>query len=63
MSKTLGTIKILEDRIIIKKDGLVEVWMKWISENSDKFITYNGITWRLESNKSSKIKIKIDENN
>jgi hypothetical protein len=62
MSKTLGTIKILEDRIIIKKDGLVEVWMKWISENSDKFITYNGITWRLESNKSSKIKIKIDEN-
>jgi hypothetical protein len=61
MNRTLGTIKILDDKIIIKKDGLTEVWVKWSDENSDKFITYGGLTWRLESDKKSKIKGKIED--
>jgi hypothetical protein len=63
MAEILGTIKILEDKIIIKKDNIIEVWVKWANENSDKFITYGGLTWRLESDKVSKIKRKIEENN
>lgn len=61
MSEIIGTIKILEDKIIIKKDDLTEVWVKWSDENSDKFITYRGLTWRLESDKKSKIRGKIED--
>ena len=42
MSEVLGTIKILDDRIITKKDGLVETWSRW-SGDENSFIVYDGV--------------------
>ena len=46
MSEVLGTIKILDDRIITKKDGLVETWSRW-SGDENSFIVYDGVRYRL----------------
>jgi hypothetical protein len=53
MSENLGTIKILEGRIITKKNDLTEIWS---TGGGDPFnyIVYNGITYRLLNGKEDK---------
>ena len=54
MSENLGTIKILEGRIITKKNDLTEIWS---TGGGDPFnyIVYNGITYRLLGGKEDKV--------
>ena len=63
MSENLGTIKILEGRIITKKNDLTEIWS---TGGGDPFnyIVYNGNTYRLLNGKEDKtvvIKKKYEE--
>ena len=53
MSENLVTIKILEGRIITKKNDLTEIWS---TGGGDPFnyIVYNGITYRLLNGKEDK---------
>lgn len=43
----LGTIKILENKLIIEKDDKVEVWVKTY-KISDNYILYKGDYYKLE---------------
>lgn len=45
----LGTIKILENKLIIEKDDKVEVWVKTY-KISDNYILYKGDYYKLEDN-------------
>jgi len=47
MSEVLGTIKILDGKIITKKEGLVEIWSRWGNGDENSFIVYDGIRYRL----------------
>lgn len=47
MSEILGTIKILDGRIITKKGSVVETWSRWGIGDDTQFIVYDGITYRL----------------
>lgn len=59
MSETLGTIKFLENRIIIKRnDGTTETWSRAGSDVSN-FLTHNGYTYRLVGNNESEVKETI----
>jgi hypothetical protein len=53
MSENLGTIKILEGRIITRKNDLTEIWS---TGGGDPFnyIVYNGTTYRLLNGKEDK---------
>jgi len=53
MSENLGTIKILEGRIITKKNDLTEIWS---TGGGDPFnyIVYNGTTYKLLNGKEDK---------
>jgi hypothetical protein len=53
MSENLGTIKILEGRIITKKNDLTEIWS---TGGGDPFnyIVYNGTIYRLLNGKEDK---------
>lgn len=43
----MGTIKINDDKIITKKDGITEIWSKY-SGDTHKFIVYNGVVFKLK---------------
>ena len=45
----LGTIKILENKLIIEKDDKIEVWVKTY-KISDNYILYKGDYYKLEDN-------------
>ena len=47
MSEILGTIKILDGKIITKKEGVTETWSRWLTGDESTFIVYDGITYRL----------------
>ena len=53
MGENLGTIKIMEGRIITKKSDITQVWS---TGGGDPFnyIVYNGITYRLLNGKEDK---------
>ena len=53
MSENLGTIKILEGRIITKKNDLTENWSTGCGDPFN-YIVYNGITYRLLNGKEDK---------
>jgi hypothetical protein len=44
----MGTIKILENRLIIKKNGVVETYIKTYYLNSNSWIVYMGNIYELE---------------
>lgn len=50
MGDILGTIKVMEGRIVTKKGDIKEVWSR-SSGDSKQFIIYNGVTYRLLDNK------------
>lgn len=43
----MGKIKITDDKIIIKKDGITEIWCKYYGDPY-KYMVYNGIVFRLK---------------
>ena len=47
MSDVVGTIKINEERIITKKDGIEEVWTRWGNGDESRFIVYGGNRYKL----------------
>lgn len=47
MSEIVGTIKILDGKIITKKNDVVETWSRWGNGDDKFFITYDGITYKL----------------
>lgn len=63
MSENLGTIKILEGRIITKKNDLTEIWSRG-GGDPNNYIVYNGLTYRLlngKEDKSETVKKKYEE--
>lgn len=52
----MGTIKITEDRIITKKEGLEEIWTRWGNGDEGKFIVYSGIRYKLLKTKEKEKK-------
>jgi hypothetical protein len=56
MSDIMGTIKITEDRIITKKEGLEEIWTRWGNGDEGKFIVYSGIRYKLLKTKEKEKK-------
>jgi hypothetical protein len=57
MSENLGTIKILEGRIITKKNDLTEIWSRGGGDPFN-YIVYNGLTYRLLNGKEEKSEVK-----
>jgi hypothetical protein len=51
MNDNLGTIKIMEGRIITKKDEKTEVWSQGGGGDPNNYIVYNGLTYRLLNGK------------
>ena len=47
MSEIVGTIKILDGKIITKKNDVIETWTRWENGDNKFFITYDGITYKL----------------
>lgn len=45
----MGKIKISENRIILKKEGTVEVYVKTFDLSCNSWIVYNGYIFQLES--------------
>ena len=43
----VGTIKILDGKIITKKNDVIETWTRWENGDDKFFITYDGITYKL----------------
>jgi len=54
MSEILGTIRILEGRIITKKNGVEEVWSRG-GGDPNNYIIYNGLTYRQLNGKNQEI--------
>jgi len=54
MSEILGTIKVLEGRIITTKNGISEIWSRGGGDPSN-YILYNGLTYRLLNGKEEKV--------
>ena len=54
MSENLGTIKIMEGRIITKKSDITQVWSTG-SGDPYNYIVYNGITYKLLGKESDKV--------
>lgn len=50
MSDIVGKIKFFEDKIVTTKGSLVEVWTKFLGDES-KFIVYNGDRYKLQKSK------------
>lgn len=46
MSEILGTIKILDGKIITKKGEVTEVWSRWTGDGNH-YIVLDGITYKL----------------
>lgn len=59
MSEILGTIKILEDRIITKKGDITEVWIKNTNLGTN-FIKYDGYCYTIDSEVKYKNDIEDD---
>lgn len=57
MSENLGTIKIMEGRIITKKNDITEVWSRG-GGDPNNYIVYNGSTYRLLNNKEQEKELK-----
>lgn len=55
MSEILGTIRILEGRIITKKNGVEEIWSRG-GGDPNSYIIYNGLTYRQLNGKSEPVK-------
>jgi hypothetical protein len=53
MGENLGTIKIMEGRIITKKNDLTQVWSRG-GGDPNNYIVYNGSTYRLLGKESDK---------
>lgn len=53
MSEILGTIKVLEGRIITKKGSVIETWSRG-GGDPNNYIIYNGLTYRLLNGKGEK---------
>lgn len=53
---TLGTIRILEDKIIIEKEDKIEIWIK-TNKISKEYISYNGNYYKLEGDLDDNIEI------
>lgn len=47
MSEIAGTIKILDGKIITKKNEVIETWTRWGNGDDKIFIVYDGITYKL----------------
>lgn len=60
MSKELGTIKFLEDRIITTKNGLIETWVI-NGGDPNSYILYNGISYKILNGKKSESKKDDDD--
>jgi hypothetical protein len=45
----MGTVKISENKITIKKNGVVEVYVRTFNLSSNTWIVYNGYIYELES--------------
>ena len=53
MTENLGTIKIMEDRIITRKCDITQVWSTGGGDPKN-YIVYNGITYKLLGKESDK---------
>jgi len=47
--RLMGTVKISEEKITIKKSGIVEVYVRTFNLSSNTWVVYNGYTYELES--------------
>ena len=47
MTEIVGTIKILDGKIITKKNDVIETWTRWGNGDDKFFITHDGITYKL----------------
>jgi hypothetical protein len=47
--RLMGTVKISEEKITIKKNGIVEVYVRTFNLSSNTWVVYNGYTYELES--------------
>ena len=54
MNDSLGTIKIMEGRIITKKSDITQVWSTGGGDPYN-YIVYNGITYKLLGKESDKV--------
>jgi hypothetical protein len=54
MGENLGTIKIMEGRIITKKSDITQVWSTGGGDPYN-YIVYNGITYKLLGKESDKV--------
>ena len=54
MGEKLGTIKIMEGRIITKKSDITQVWSTGGGDPYN-YIVYNGITYKLLGKESDKV--------
>ncbi len=61
MSEIVGTIKILDGRIITKKNDVVETWTRFGNGDDRFFITYEGITYKLLKFQETEQKVIKDE--
>jgi hypothetical protein len=52
MAENLGTIKIMEGRIITKKNDITEVWSRG-GGDPNNYIIHNGLTYRLLNGKET----------
>ncbi len=54
MSEILGTIKVLDGRVITKKNGVEEIWSRG-GGDPNNYILYKGLTYRLLNNKGQEL--------
>jgi len=57
MGSNLGTIKIMEGRVITKKNGVTEIWSRG-GGDPNNYIICKGITYRLLNGKDSEVESK-----
>ncbi len=58
MSEIVGTIKILDGKIITKKNDVIETWTRCGNGDDKFFITYDGITYKLLKYQETENKIE-----
>jgi hypothetical protein len=46
----MGTVKISENKLILKKDETIQVYVKTFNLSCNSWIVYNGYIYELENN-------------
>lgn len=48
----MGTVKISENKLILKKDGIIQVYVKTFNLSCNSWLVYNGYIYELENMES-----------